>query len=63
MSAAGPVDDQHDLARRLIGVRDDLLDEQARDALLHAHLAGGRVPHRAEIGGQGFKRPAIDPRG
>jgi hypothetical protein len=63
MSAARPVDDEHDLARGLIDIHDDLLDEQARDALLDAHLAARRVPHGAEIGGQRFERLSIDAHG
>ncbi len=63
VSSPRPVDDQHDLVRVIIGIRDDLLDQQARDALLDAHLAAGRIPHRAEIGGKRFEGGSIDQHG
>jgi hypothetical protein len=44
VSAARPVDHQDDLARVIIGIGDDLVDQQARKPLLHPHLAARRRP-------------------
>ena len=62
VSASHPVDHQDDLARVIIGIGNDLLDQQARDPLLESHLAARRLPHPGQIRGQRFERVSIDGR-
>ncbi|MGH7334363.1 MAG: hypothetical protein ACREKS_16805, partial [Candidatus Rokuibacteriota bacterium] len=62
VSAARPVDHQDDLARVIFGIGDDLVDQQARDPLLHPHLAARRIPDPGEIRRQRFERVSIDHR-
>src|SRR3989304_10065854 len=54
--SGGEPDYQDDLARVIIGIGDDLVDQQARDPLLHPHLAARRIPHPGEIRRQRFAR-------
>ena len=52
MLAAAPMDRQHDLARRVIDVGDDIGDEGTQQPLARAHGHARRVPGRIEIVGQ-----------
>jgi hypothetical protein len=57
-----PVDNQHDFARGVIDVDDDLLDQRPHEPLLGAHVRRRCLPRRLEIPGERQQGLARDPR-
>src|SRR6266508_2419887 len=49
MTAARPVDEQNNLSAILIGVSNDLPNEDSDDSLLQSHVRLGRVPNRWQV--------------
>ena len=49
MPAALPVNHEHNLSRRIIDVHNDLVDQDADDALFESHVRGRVVPQRWQI--------------
>ena len=60
VTAAVPVHHEHDLARRIIDVDDDFLDQDADNALLQAHVGRGVVPERRQVLRERLQRAGID---
>jgi hypothetical protein len=52
MSTSTPVDGEHDLARCLVEVGHDVLDERAKQQLPGSHRDSWRFPRNSEVGGQ-----------
>ena len=60
VTAAVPVQHEHNLARRIVDVDDDFLDQDPDDALLQAHVRGGVVPERRQVLRERLQRARID---
>jgi hypothetical protein len=60
VAAAVPVQHEHNLARRIVDVDDDFVDQDPDDVLLQAHVGGRVVPERGQVLRQRLQRAGVD---